>query len=217
MTIGCNSDKIPQTQAHTTKQETKTQTGNSQSQMAEKMVSPTIIEQKALHKEQEAIDEIKAIKKATAENQTNQKKKPEKLAKQRVKKTKKSPSKTFVSKKTKALPKIKFEKIRHDFGTITQGDTVDYKFKFINEGKAPLVIKRVQATCGCTQPSYPFMPIEAGEEGFIGVRYVSVGKEGSQKPLISVFSNSSEEPQALMLAGVVEVLTKEKDKLRNLK
>ncbi len=109
-------------------------------------------------------------------------------------------------------PNIKFEQIRYDFGEITQGDTVDYKFKFSNEGKSPLVIKNAKATCGCTQPSYPFMPIEPGETGFIGVKYVSVGKEGAQKPLITVTTNASKEPIALMLNGMVNLPEKAKDK-----
>ena len=108
-------------------------------------------------------------------------------------------------------PNIKFEQIRYDFGAITQGDTVDYKFKFSNEGKAPLVITNAKATCGCTQPSFPFMPIEPGETGYIGVRYVSVGKEGAQKPLITVTTNASKEPIALMLNGMVNLPEKAKE------
>lgn len=105
--------------------------------------------------------------------------------------------------KKKLKPKIVFEKIRHDFGEISQGDTVDYNFVFRNDGKAPLVINSCKVTCGCTQPSYPFIPIESGEEGYIGVRYVSVGKEGMQKPLITVFTNASKEPITLMMSGKV--------------
>jgi len=113
------------------------------------------------------------------------------------------------SSKPKPAPRLKsaitFEKIRHDFGAIMQGDTVDYNFVFRNTGKGPLVINSVKVTCGCTQPSYPFIPVESGEEGFIGVKYISVGKEGSQKPLITVFSNASKEPVTLMLSGQVDL------------
>ncbi len=111
---------------------------------------------------------------------------------------------------SKATPKIVFDKIRHDFGEITQGDTVDYNFVFRNDGYAPLVINSCKVTCGCTQPSYPFIPIEKGEEGYIGVRYVSVGKEGMQKPLITVFTNASKEPITLMMSGKVTLPTDDK-------
>ncbi len=113
------------------------------------------------------------------------------------------------------VPAIDFKLIRYDFGTIVQGDTVDYKFKFTNSGQAPLEIDSTKVTCGCTQPSYPFMPVEVGEEGYIGVRYVSIGKEGEQEPLISVYTNASKEPTALMMSGIV--LTPEQDSIRRIK
>lgn len=116
------------------------------------------------------------------------------------------------SSQPKKLPGIKFDLIRYDFGTIIEGDTVDYNFKFTNTGKASLEIDSAKVTCGCTQPSYPFMPIEVGENGFIGVRYVSVGKDGDQEPLITVYSNASKEPTTLMLKG--EVISERQDSLR---
>lgn len=118
------------------------------------------------------------------------------------------PKKVPVKKRPKLKPKIKFDLIRYDFGTIMQGDTVDYKFKFTNTGKAPLVIENADVTCGCTQPSYPFIPIEAGEEGYIGVRYISVGKLGNQKPLITIKTNASKQPVTLMMAGIVDAPAK---------
>lgn len=112
----------------------------------------------------------------------------------------------------KLRPAIEFELDRYDFGEIDQGDTVDVDFKFTNTGKGPLVINTVKVTCGCTQPSYPFIPIEPGEEGTIGIKYVSVGKEGAQKPLVTVYSNASKEPISLTLSGIVNVPKKEEVK-----
>ena len=125
-------------------------------------------------------------------------------------KTAKEEPKKEIKKKAK-LPKINFELIRHDFDTIVQGDIVEFDFVFTNAGTAPLVINTVNVTCGCTQPSYPFIPIGPGEEGFIGVKYNSVGKEGLQRPLITVSSNGSVEPISLMLSGFVLKPKKEKE------
>ena len=115
-----------------------------------------------------------------------------------------------VARKVK-VPKINFEIIRHDFDTIDQGDIVEFDFVFTNKGTAPLVINTVNVTCGCTQPSYPFIPIAPGEKGFVGVTYNSVGKEGLQRPLITVSSNGSAEPINLMLSGFVQKPKKEKE------
>ena len=72
------------------------------------------------------------------------------------------PEKDFKKPKPKpiAKPNLKFDLIRHNFDTIQAGDIIDYKFEFTNTGNAPLVINSARATCGCTQPSYPFVPIE---------------------------------------------------------
>lgn len=113
------------------------------------------------------------------------------------------------------LPVIKFDLIRHDFGTIVQGDIVDYNFTFTNTGNAPLEIDSAKVTCGCTHPSYPFVAVEVGESGYIGVRYNSVGKEGLEEPLITVYSNASVDPITLMFTG--KVLTAEQDSLAKIK
>jgi len=111
-------------------------------------------------------------------------------------------------KKAKPKPrkrsKIAFEETIHQFGTIKQGDVVKHDFKFTNKGNAPLVIKSVEKSCGCTFPSYPFIPIEPGKEGTIGVTFDSKGKVGPQKPTITVVTNGRPRTLKLNLQGVVE-------------
>ena len=64
------------------------------------------------------------------------------------------------------LTKISFDKLTYDFGTIYEKDgNATCTFRFVNEGKTPLVILRAQASCGCTVPSYPEYPIAPGESG----------------------------------------------------
>ena len=122
-----------------------------------------------------------------------------------TKTTAKNLNKKRKPKKARPKAKLDFDVIRHDFGTITQGDTVSFNFNFTNNGKAPLEIETAKASCGCTQPSFPFIPIEPGDSGFIGVMYVSVGKEGYQEPTITVNSNATKEPITLQMTGNVEL------------
>ena len=107
-------------------------------------------------------------------------------------------------KKKKARSIIKFEELSHEFGKIKQGEVIKYDFKFKNVGKAPLVIKKVDVSCGCTFPSYPFIPIEPGKEGTIGITYDSKNKAGRQKPTITVVTNGSPRTLKLHLEGYVE-------------
>lgn len=107
-------------------------------------------------------------------------------------------------KKKKARSAIKFEALSYEFGKIKQGEVVKHDFKFKNTGKAPLVIKKVDVSCGCTFPSYPFIPIEPGKEGTIGITYDSKNKAGRQKPTITVVTNGSPRTLKLHLEGYVE-------------
>jgi len=68
-------------------------------------------------------------------------------------------------------PKMDFESLELDYGTIDQGSEPLRVFKFTNTGAAPLVITNAKGSCGCTVPSYPKTPIMPGEESAIEVRY----------------------------------------------
>jgi hypothetical protein len=87
---------------------------------------------------------------------------------------------------------LTFEKSSHDFGTIKQGESIQYDYKFKNTGKTPLIIANAVATCGCTVPEPPKDPILPGAEGVIKVVFDSAGKLGKQDKVITVTSNCGE-------------------------
>ena len=66
---------------------------------------------------------------------------------------------------------IKFEKDEYNFGTIKQGDKVEYTFMFTNTGKEPLIISEAHGSCGCTVPEWPKQPIKKGEKGEVKVNF----------------------------------------------
>ena len=103
---------------------------------------------------------------------------------------------------------ITFDKTRFAFDTIVEGDIINHKFRFVNTGERPIEILNAKASCGCTLPSFPFLTIEPGDEGFIGVTYNSRTKEGKQTPEIEVMTNYQDAPLMLYLDGYV----KEKEK-----
>ena len=91
----------------------------------------------------------------------------------------------------------------YNFGTITEGEKVDYSFRFKNSGKKPLVIINTTASCGCTVPEKPEKPIMPGETGFIKVVFNSQGKEGHNTKSITVNSNAYSPFNDLILEGTV--------------
>ncbi len=94
---------------------------------------------------------------------------------------------------------IEFDALIYDHGELYEGDSFEHKFYFRNTGSAPLEIYSTSATCGCTQPSFPFVPIEPNGTGFIGVKYISTGKRGPQTSEIRVISNAITERSVLKL------------------
>ena len=82
------------------------------------------------------------------------------------------------------------EKGVHDFGQITEGDTVEYLYKFVNKGELPLIINNITASCGCTTPDWPRNPVSPGEESSVRVRFNSRGKQGEQRKSVTVYANT---------------------------
>lgn len=101
-------------------------------------------------------------------------------------------------------PIITFDKTTHDFGKIKEeGGQTTFVFTFTNTGNAPMVINRVQASCGCTVPAWTREPIEAGKKGNISVSYNPMGRPGTFSKNITVFSNASESAVNLLIVGDV--------------
>src|SRR5688572_27672382 len=93
---------------------------------------------------------------------------------------------------TGKYPVMTFEKTSHNFGKITQGEVVEYEFRFKNTGDADLIITNAKSTCGCTVPDWPKQPIRPGESGNIKVKFSSEGKDPGQtiKP-ITITANTN--------------------------
>ena len=96
----------------------------------------------------------------------------------------------------------------YNFGKITDGEKVEYNFRFINTGKNPLIISEATASCGCTVPEKPEEPIRPGETGFLKVVFDSHGRVGSTHKDVTVVSNAKPAFPVLQLQG--EVLEKKK-------
>ena len=74
---------------------------------------------------------------------------------------------------------------------------------FIIVGKSPLIITRVQASCGCTVPKKPDQPIMPGEKGEIEVAY-DTKRPGGFSKAITIFSNAKNERKMVKIKGYIE-------------
>ncbi|MBD1259206.1 DUF1573 domain-containing protein [Maribacter polysiphoniae] len=102
----------------------------------------------------------------------------------------------------KLLPVMVFDKVEHDFGTITQGTPQETVFKFTNTGDAPLVITKATSSCGCTVPNPPKDPIAPGEQGELKVKYNGAGQNQITKT-ITVVANTAKGSEMLKIKAFV--------------
>jgi len=91
----------------------------------------------------------------------------------------------------------------YNFGKVSDGEKVEYNYRFKNSGKNPLVIINATASCGCTVPQKPEKPIMPGEMGFIKAIFDSKGRVGEVHKTINVTSNASPGFPELLLTGEV--------------
>ena len=100
--------------------------------------------------------------------------------------------------------KITFEKLQHNFGTFNEDlgpQTVSFNFK--NEGKVPLILNNVQASCGCTTPEWTREPVAPGAKGIIKVSYDPRNRPGVFNKTIRVTSNAENSDVVLTILGEV--------------
>ncbi|MBL7942801.1 MAG: DUF1573 domain-containing protein [Flavobacteriales bacterium] len=90
----------------------------------------------------------------------------------------------------RAKTTIAFETTTHDFGTMKEGDRVEYSFKFTNTGKEPLIIEDAKGSCGCTVPVWPKDPILPGKSDEIRVSFNSANKQGAQSKQVTITANT---------------------------
>ncbi len=91
-----------------------------------------------------------------------------------------------------------------DYGTIEKGANGVRTFVFTNTGDKPLIISKVQATCGCTTPEYSKEPVLPGKEGKVVVKY-DTKRTGPFQKSITVYSNVPDSQRKILkIKGTVK-------------
>ncbi|WP_439130341.1 DUF1573 domain-containing protein [Polaribacter sp.] len=97
---------------------------------------------------------------------------------------------------------FKFEEEIINYGNIHKGANGERTFVFTNIGNQPLIITKVQSSCGCTIPKKPEQPILPGEKGEIKVSYDTKRTGGFSKS-ISIYSNAKNPRKVVKIKGFV--------------
>lgn len=104
--------------------------------------------------------------------------------------------------KAQSNAEFKFETETHDFGKIPQGTPVTYEFKFENIGKEPLIISKIESSCGCMVPEYTKTPIKPGERGSVSVTF-NAAQAAPFSKMVTIRSNAKTPVKALYIKGTV--------------
>jgi len=107
-------------------------------------------------------------------------------------------------------PVITFAEQAYDFGTVVEGPQITHDFKIKNEGKEPLILSNVHASCGCTVPTWPKEPILPGKESVISATYNTSGRPGHFAKTITIESNANGGKKVVTIT--VDVIKPEEDK-----
>lgn len=99
---------------------------------------------------------------------------------------------------------IDFSSTVYDFGKIKEDDGVAYhEFEFVNNGDAPLIVQRVNTSCGCATPHWSRQPVAPGQKGTIKVGYNATGRPNAFSKTITVISNAKQQAVNLRIKGFV--------------
>ncbi|MGZ5263174.1 MAG: DUF1573 domain-containing protein [Kaistella sp.] len=99
---------------------------------------------------------------------------------------------------------ISFDKTTYDYGTVKTGADGHRFFTVKNTGDKPLIISKVQASCGCTTPEWSQDPIMPGKTAQLKVGY-NTTIAGPFTKIIEVYSNDPENSRSVItIKGTVD-------------
>jgi len=104
---------------------------------------------------------------------------------------------------------FQFDKTTYNFGTITQGETVQVTFSFTNTTQRDMIVGQVHTSCGCTLTEWTEEIIPPQESGFLTVTFDTKEHPGSQTKVIILIYNyidgdlNNSREQKLTLNGYV--------------
>jgi hypothetical protein len=106
-----------------------------------------------------------------------------------------------------AAPALVVEDFKYDFGQVYQGERVEHVYHFRNAGNAPLKIKKVRSSCGCTAALVSAEMIDPGQGGEVKASFDSTRFRGRVTKTIYLYTNNPAQRETrFTLSG--EVLAK---------
>ena len=103
--------------------------------------------------------------------------------------------------------KISFERTTVNAGSTLWKKPVTAVFKFTNKDREPLIVREVDAGCGCLMPKWSSAPLMKGDDGEISVTY-DAKLLGHFDRYIDVYTNAGEKPVRIRMKALVTEVEK---------
>lgn len=89
-----------------------------------------------------------------------------------------------------------------DFGVVNYNSPATTTFKFVNKSNTPTEIISVEASCGCTQPTWTENLIMPGDTAFVKATF-NAKTVGPFRKQVTIYTTRSSFPTQLILKGEV--------------
>ena len=93
-----------------------------------------------------------------------------------------------------AAPELAVEQGTFNFGTISQGKTVQHNFVIKNSGDTPLEIRQLSPSCGCTAAKPSSSLIAPGRSAEIQIIFDSTNFSGQVEKDVTMLTNAGKSP-----------------------
>lgn len=103
---------------------------------------------------------------------------------------------------THAQPKLSGMPEKFDFGSIQWKEPATARFTISNSGNKPLVIHKVETSCGCVVASWPKTPIRPHQQVVLEAVY-DARMLGHFNKAVRIYTNADPRPVQLSMQGVV--------------
>ena len=92
-------------------------------------------------------------------------------------------------------PRLALSKKEHDFGTLTEGDVVDFNITLMNKGKGVLKINDIKSSCGCAATLLSDRELKPGEIGSLKIELNTKDRSGELTRTVTLYTNDTSKPE----------------------
>ncbi len=105
----------------------------------------------------------------------------------------------------KSLTSMTFDKMNYNFGKLKEDTENKVSYTVTNTGRNPLIIQKVDVSCGCTTAKKHEKPIAPGKSDIIEVVFhPKPGQLGEQKKTVTITANTNPKIVVLNFEAFVE-------------